>query len=194
MKTKFIALLVLLLVFPISMFAQSEHLTFKGIPINGTLDQFTTQLTQKGFTKLGSEKGQAVLKGNFAGYKDCCVLVSTLDQSDLVYMTGVMFPDLDKWGLLENNYYKVKEMLITKYGKPKEEVEEFQSIIKPRTDSEKLHRLKFDECTYKSVFETEKGHIVLTISHDRVMKCYVLLGYVDGINGDLAQDAALDDL
>ena len=175
------------------MFAQSEHLTFKGIPIDGTLRQFTTQLVQKGFTKLSSENGQAVLKGDFAGYKDCYVLVSTIEQRDLVYMTGVMFPDLDQWGLLENNYQKLKEMLTKKYGKPAEVVEDFQSRLKPKTDRDKLYELKFDRCTYKTIFETEKGRIVVSLAHE-VSKCFVVLAYVDGINGGLAQDAAMDDL
>ncbi len=192
MKAKLLLLISLLL--PLTMFAQSEHLTFKGIPIDGTLRQFTSQLIQKGFTKLNSENGQALLKGDFAGYKDCLVLVSTLDQRDLVYMTGVMFPDLDQWGLLESNYLKLKEMLTTKYGKPAEVIEEFQSRVKPKTDSDKLYKLKFDECTYKTIFETPKGRIVLTISHESVMRCFVILGYVDGINGGLARDAAMDDL
>ena len=141
-----------------------------------------------------SENGQAILQGDFAGYKNCYVAVSTLDQEDLVYMVGVMFPDLDQWSLLENNYTKLKEMLITKYGEPIDVVEEFQSTYQPRTDNEKLHKLKFDECTYKSIFESDKGRIVLTISHESVMKCFVVLGYVDGINGLRAQDAAIDDL
>ena len=192
MKAKLLLLISLLL--PLTMFAQSEHLTFKGVPIDGTLRQFTSQLIQKGFTKINSENGQALLKGDFAGYKDCLVLVSTLDQRDLVYMTGVMFPDLDQWGLLESNYLKLKEMLTTKYGKPAEVVEEFQSRVKPQTDSDKLYKLKFDECTYKTIFQTPKGRIALTISHESVMRCFVLLGYVDGINGGLARDAAMDDL
>ena len=112
----------------------------------------------------------------------------------LVYMVGVMFPDLDQWSLLESNYTKLKEMLTTKYGEPIDVVEEFQSTYQPRTDNEKLHKLKFDECTYKSIFESDKGRIVLTISHESVMKCFVVLGYVDGINGLRAQDAAIDDL
>lgn len=192
MKAKLLLLISLLL--PLALFAQSNHLTFKGIPINGTLNQFSNQLVKKGFTKMYSENGQAILQGDFAGYKNCYVAVSTLDQEDVVYMVGVMFPDLDQWALLESNYLKLKEMLTMKYGEPIDVVEEFQSTYQPRTDNEKLHKLKFDECTYKSIFESEKGRIFLTISHESVMKCFVVLGYVDGINGARAQDAAIDDL
>lgn len=192
MKAKLLFFITLLL--PITMFAQSEHLTFKGIPIDGTLRQFTTQLTQKGFTKLGSENGQAMLTGDFAGYKDCYVLVNSVDQKDLVYLVGVMFPALDQWGLLEANYTKLKKMLTTKYGEPSEVVEKFQSRVQPRNDRDKLYELEFDRCTYKTIFDTEKGRIALSLAHEGVSKCYVILAYIDGINGGLAQDAAMDDL
>lgn len=193
MKTRLSLLLISLLI-PLAMIAQSEHLAFKGIPIDGTLRQFSSKLIQKGFTKLFSENGRAVFQGDFAGYKDCYVAVETLDQKDLVYMVGVVFPDKDQWALLEGNYNKLKRMLTEKYGEPSEVIEEFQSGLEPKTDNEKYYKLVFDECTYKSVFETDKGRIGLTISHEGVSKCFVVLGYVDGINGELAEDAAMDDL
>ncbi len=192
MKAKLLFLILLLL--PITIFAQSEHLTFKGIPIDGTLRQFSSQLTQKGFIKLGSENGQAMLTGDFAGYKDCYVFVSSVDQKDLVYLVGVMFPALDQWGLLEANYTKLKKMLTTKYGEPSEVVENFQSMVQPRNDSDKLYELKFDRCTYKTIFDTEKGRIALSLAHEGVSKCYVILAYIDGINGAIMNNAAMDDL
>ena len=40
---------------------QSEHLTFKGVPIDGTLNDFVTKMTQNGFTNSGTENGKALL-------------------------------------------------------------------------------------------------------------------------------------
>ena len=193
MKSR-LSLLLILLFIPLVVLAQSEHLTFKGIPIDGTLSHFSSQLVKKGFTKMYSEDGQAIFQGDFAGYKDCMVVVSTLDQEDLVYMVAVAFPSKDQWALLESNYSSLKDMLTTKYGEPSEVIEEFQSRIQPDNDRDKLYELKFDRCTYKTIFETEKGRIGITISHESVMKCFVVLGYVDGINGARAHDGAMDDL
>lgn len=39
-------------------------------------------MKQNGFTHLGIEDGIAILNGDFAGYKDCHVGVSTLKQID----------------------------------------------------------------------------------------------------------------
>ena len=191
MKAKLLLLIPLLL--PLTMFAQSEHLTFKGVPIDGTLRQFTSQLIQKGFTKIGSENGISVLTGDFAGYKDCSVVVTTMEKQDLVYMVAVKFPDLSTWSLLESNYTKLKEMLTTKYGKPSSCVEEFQHSY-VSDDCQRLHELQMDRCEYKTVFETEKGRIALTLGHEKFSSCFVLLGYIDGINGAIMNNAAMDDL
>lgn len=57
MKNLFIALLIL---FSVPTFAQ--HLTFMGIPINGTEESFYTKLESTGFTKKGNH-----VSGEFAG-------------------------------------------------------------------------------------------------------------------------------
>ena len=115
MKTSFFALIGILIMLPISLFAQNDHMTFKGVPIDGTLRQFTTKLTPKGFSQMGVENDYAVMNGDFAGYKNCDLLINTVERKDLVYMVSVKFPDLDQWGLLEGNYLKLKRMLTTKY-------------------------------------------------------------------------------
>ena len=90
-------------------FAQkSEHLTFKGVPIDGTLNEFVSKMKQNGFTHLGTEDGTAILNGDFAGYKDCYVGVSTLKQNDLVHKIAVIFPDNDTWSTLSGNYFDLK--------------------------------------------------------------------------------------
>lgn len=45
----------------------SEHLTFKGIPIDGPLNAFVAKRKAAGFKHLGTEDGFAYLEGDFAG-------------------------------------------------------------------------------------------------------------------------------
>jgi hypothetical protein len=55
----------------ISSFSQilpSSHLTFKGVPIDGTLNEYVTKMKQNGFTLTSTEDGVAMLKGDFAAY------------------------------------------------------------------------------------------------------------------------------
>ena len=192
MKKAVLSFIVVIL--SVNSFAQSEHLTFKGVPIDGTLNQFVTKMKTVGFTGGIDKNGTALLKGDFAGFKGCYIFVSTLQHVDLVSTIGVLFPESPNWSTLEGNYYKLKEMLTTKYGEPAEEVEEFQHPSSADDDNSKMHELKMDRCNYSTLFRTEKGNLVLRLVADDYYDCHVLLGYYDKINGLEVEAAAMDDL
>ena len=174
--------------------SSSSHLTFKGVPIDGTLDEYVLKMKKAGFTHIGTKEGVAMLKGDFAGYKNCIIGVSTLKQKDLVSKVAVIFPESETWSSLSNNYFSLKEMLAEKYGKPSDCVEKFQSSIQPREDNSKMHEVKFDNCKYYTIYETDNGSINLSIEHDGVSRCFVTLGYLDQINGEEIKNEALKDL
>ena len=54
--------------------------------------------------------------------------------------------------------------------------------------------VKFDKCKYYTIYETEKGSIQLSIEHDGVISCFVMLSYYDKINSDIIKAKAIDDL
>ena len=179
----------------LSSFAQSDilHLKFKGVSIDGTQKEYVEKMKQQGFTYLGTEDEVAVLKGDFAAYKDCHVLVSTLKQKDLVYRIGVQFPDCDTWGELSRDYFFLKEMLTEKYGNPAEVTEIFQNNDL-QDDTNRFFFVMMDQCKYLSSFETPQGTIQLKIDHKRREGCFVLLSYSDKINSAIIRNHALDDL
>jgi hypothetical protein len=171
-----------------------QHLTFKGVPIDGTLDDYVSKMKQGGFTLIQTEDGTAILNGDFAGYKDCNIGVSTLKQKDLVHKIVVIFPEKDTWSTLSGNYFDLKQLLTEKYGKPSEIVEKFDGYSEPIVDDRKMHEVKFDNCKYYSKWETDKGEIKLSIAHTSVTSCFVTLAYFDKINGDKIKAKAKDDL
>lgn len=194
MKRFFIALLVTLM--SVATFAQTEspHLSFKGVPIDGTLNEYIQKMKQKGFDYIGQEGGLAVLTGDFAAYNGCTIGVSTLNQKDLVSSIAVFFPYCSTWASLSNNYYSLKEMLTEKYGKPVDVIEEFQGNHEPTDDGSRMYAVKFDRCKYVTIFETPKGNITLNIAHNGITDCFVSLVYLDKINGELVRAKAMDDL
>jgi hypothetical protein len=193
MKTFFIVITFALTT--ISSIAQtSEHLSFKGVQIDGKLDDYVSKMKLNGFTHLGTEKGNAILNGDFAGYKNCNVGVSTLSQNDLVYKISVLLPEQDKWSGLSSNYFELKQMLIEKYGNPKDVVEKFDGNSEPKDDKSKMYQVMFDRCKYYSIWKTEKGEIQLSIDHKDSSSCNVKLLYLDKINGDKIKATAKDDL
>ena len=177
----------------ISVFAQTEHLTFKGVPIDGTLDEYIGKMEEAGFSYLGKQDGMALLSGDFAGYRGCIIGVNTLKSLDIVNMIGVIFPEADDWGTLTNTYEHLKAMLTQKYGKYNDCVEEFQGY-EPDNNGSRLHALKFDRCTWYTIFRTAKGNIELSIDHNGVSSCYVMLRYFDKINTNAVEQQAMNDL
>ncbi|WP_166923699.1 hypothetical protein [Flavobacterium poyangense] len=197
MKTKItLFLLIYLTICSFTYSQSSEHLIFKGVPIDGTLDEYVSKMKQEDFTNLGTENETAILNGDFAGYKDCMIVVSTLKQKDLVYKIGVIFPNKETWSTLSGNYFDLKDMLTEKYGKPTDVTEKFDgsSYTQPNDDNSKMYKVKFDNCKYFSVWKTDKGDIQLSIEHESVTRCYVALVYFDKINGNIIKTKAKRDL
>jgi hypothetical protein len=174
-------------------FAQkSEHLTFKGIPIDGTLSMFVSKLKQNGFTYLQTEDGVAMLKGEFASYSGSIVGVATSKGKDLVSKITVIFPTQDNWALLSSNYFNLKELLSEKYGEPAESIEEFSSH-EPEDDGTKMIQVHLDACKYFTSFKTDKGDIQLSIRGD-ISNAFVMLAYYDKINSEIIRNKAKGDL
>ena len=185
--------LIILAALSVAAYAQSEHLTFKGVPIDGTLAEYTEKMQEKGFHYLYSENGLTILQGDFAGYKNCQIGVSTLDNMDLVSTIAVIFTTHDTWGNLYGNYANLKEMLSEKYGRPSMVVEEFQSSYVD-DDSRKMYEVGMDRCKYYSIFKTKLGTIELSINKADFGEGMVVLRYQDQVNSIETRAAAMDDL
>ena len=176
-------------------FAQSNnHMTFKGIPIDGSLSDFTAKMKQKGFTHLGTQDGVALFSGEFAAYKDCTIGAVSSKSTNTVNKVAVMFSDCDTWSQLYGNYSRLKEMLIQKYGEPTENIEKFDTYSEPRDDNMRMLEVKMDRCVYVATWKTEKGDIELAIEHADFSSCFVRLSYWDKINTEKVTNSAIDDL
>ena len=193
MKKIFLKFLAVALSFTAFAQTASEHLTFKGVPIDGNRKTFVYNMQQKGFTLLGTQEDVTLLSGDFAGYKNCTLGVTTLKNKDVVSTIGVIFPPCKDWATVENNYLNLKNMLSEKYGEPVRSVEEFQNRT-PQDDNAKYHELSMNRCNYASLFEVTNGSIELFIAHETLTGAYVLLRYIDKINGDVVRETAMDDL
>lgn len=187
-------LLMLIITLFISMgaMAQTNHMKFKGIPIEGTLNSFVQKLKDKGYTSLGQKDGTAILKGEFATTKDCTIAVMSFSDRDQVRLVGVFFPEDETWNEIIGRYNFLKEMLTEKYGKP-DCVEEFRDR-EPMNDFLRFHALINDECNYLSEFTCENGRIQLTMKKSDYNSAAVILRYIDNENADETRKKIMDDL
>ena len=194
---KIIITLSLLMVLMSSSFAQSsEHLKFKGVPIDGTLNEYVNKMKQAGFYYEATEDGIALLSGEFAGYSDCIVGVKTLQKLNLVHEIVVLFPSQDKWAGLNYDYERLKTMLTKKYGEPDECIERFNApSYMTMDDNAKMYQVERNNCEYYSKYDTNNGSISLTISNDGYeFGCRVKLFYTDKTNSAIFDDAVMEDL
>ena len=173
----------------------NNHLTFKGIPITGTLEKFAQKMEAKGFKKILSDKSAIAFEGEFAGYSDCEIYVYKAPKRNIVYQVVVFFPEKSSWANLEKEYYKFKGMLTNKYGKPASHSEIFKEGASTFNDDAKMSSLKEGNGAYWSAWKVDNGTIYMEIfttldENDG----RILLIYFDKINCALADKATENDL
>lgn len=172
-------------------FAQEEHMTFMGIPMNGPVNSFVQKLQKKGMTHFDKREGTIGLKGRFATYNDCTIIV--YENKGNVSSVAVMFPEQNSWNSVTNRYYSLQSMLVEKYGTPK--TIEYFSNGDPGYDYLRINALQHDECFFASEYYTSKGNIILSMvkgmDYNTASVCII---YRDGMNTEDSRKAMMDDL
>ena len=88
----------------------SSPLSFKGIPMTGSLASFGNELVKAGVRN----NGDGTYTGSFAGYGGCTI---TPSGSNPVKEVRVDFPVISDWDTLEKAYDSLQASLTQKYGK-----------------------------------------------------------------------------
>ncbi|RHJ67655.1 hypothetical protein DW110_03190 [Phocaeicola plebeius] len=178
----------------LSSFAQdSQHLEFKGIPLDGKLSDFVSKLSKEGFTfKEYARDYVAVLEGNFAGNYATIYILAT-PKSKTVWKATVNYNEKESWSSLKSDYSDMKELFTKKYGEPEKHYEFFS---KPyyEGDGYELQALRKEKCHYISFYKLPLGAAIVEISQFG----HIQIGYEDNINYELKkkeeESEALDDI
>ena len=173
----------------------NSHLTFKGIPITGTLESFAQKMGAKGFRKIYSDKSFIEFEGEFAGYSGCKIYAFKIPNRNIVHKVVVRFPEKSSWARLEEEYNQFKDMLTNKYGEPALQSETFKEGKSAVSDFSKMLLLKEGNCDYWAEWGVDNGVIKVDIypiydTDDGNIR----LIYFDKINDALADKAKEDDL
>ena len=151
-----------------------KPLTFNKVEIKGSTDEMVAALGRKGFKYEETNDGVPLVIGKFAGYSDVEVNIIP-DADSTVCAIRAEIPPRLSWVKLENDYSGLKAMLTKQYGKPVEEVEEFQDG--PFEESSgKLVSLIKGKCTFRTVFAPKEGKITLMLKHQGPI-CYACILY-----------------
>lgn len=90
-------------------YSSTTPLSFKGIPMTGSLSSFGNELVRAGFRSAGN----GTYFGDFAGYSGCKI---TPSGSNPVQEVRVDFPVISDWDALEKAYDSLQASLTEKYG------------------------------------------------------------------------------
>lgn len=185
-------LLISLLFFSFSAIAQSDHMSFKGIPMEGRVIDFVNKLKSRGYS-LVSSGVDFYLTGDFAGYRNCILTLDGTD-ADFVSRITVRFPQQYDWTGLLQDYNTIKKYLLEKYKFASSCDEFFDcNYSTPPTDRARFYEVQLGHCQYRTVFKGRKGEIILSIAH-RDQSCYVELSYTDFANQSLYHKKVIGDL
>ena len=143
-----------------SMAQTQEHLSFKGIPISGSMTSFCQQLKAKGFTQIGRDNNITMFTGDFTG-KTATIGVAAADDGKNVFGVTVLFDPSGEWNTLVNTYDYYKDLYTRKYGNPAISKEKNPAI----SDSNTALMAQVHEGTvvWGSVWNAVGGEIELSI-------------------------------
>lgn len=175
----------------ISLMAQ-EHLSFKGIPIEGSMTAFCQKLKAKGFTSIGSENNFTLFTGDFTG-RNATVGVTATDDGKDVFAVVVLFDPSGEWNALVNTYDYYKDLYTRKYGKPSISKEKNPALSDSNTAL--MAEVHQGTVVYGSAWEVTGGDIQLSIEKSSgVYKGMVMIRYRDSQNVEAKIQNDLNDI
>jgi hypothetical protein len=172
--------------------SNSEHLSFKGIPIGGSMSEFCQKLKAKGFTSIGSENNLALFIGDFTG-RDATIGVTATDDGKNVFAVAVLFDPSGEWNTLVNTYSYYKDLYTRKYGKPTISKEKNPAFSDSNTAL--MAEVHQGTVVWASAWEVIGGDIELSIEKTSgVYEGMVVIRYRDSQNVETKIQKDLEDI
>lgn len=189
---KFIVVAVLSFLVVGNVWAIEERLTFKGIPIEGSLASFTLQLKTKGFTQISKEKTVNLFKGNFTGKTAIIEVMATQDGKSVQSVFVHLDPSGD-WNTLESTYDYYKSLYTKKYGRPISHVE--KNPARSEKNDDLMKELMNGKVRYVSTWEVSGDKIELSIiKAEEPGQGTVIIRYRDTVSDENKIKKALEDI
>ncbi len=185
--------ILLLLLLCVTFYANAQdHLTFKGIPIEGGITTFCQKLKAKGFTQMGKDKNITLFTGDFTG-RQATIGVGASDDGKNVFSVVVLFDPSKEWNSLVSTYDYYKDLYTRKYGEPAISKENNPS----HSDSNTALMAEVHQGTvvYGSAWNVPGGDIQLSIEKSSgFYEGMVMIRYRDSQNVESKIQSDLEDI
>ena len=163
-----------------------DHMTFKGVEINGSLADVVDNLEKVGFKYITTENRVAALEGNFAGF-NALIMAIPNRKGDVYAIMATYYEGLHSWGKAVQLFDVLENNLTKKYGKP-------TSTKDIGTWTDGTTPIAEGDGEWISEWTVDKGNIKLAIIATEVYQLGVTLAYADAENLKVEQQSAYDDL
>lgn len=151
-------LLILTLIINLQLFGQN----FNGIQLGKSLQQTELELKQKGFTFSNEITPTIRTYNGKIGETPTKVSIVLTPTSKIVWKIQVEVDQSYSWYSSKSSFSKYRDILIEKYGTPKDE---YTFFSKPyyEGDGYEMSAIRNDKCVYFNSWENEEGYIVLEL-------------------------------
>lgn len=171
---------------------ETEHLKFKGIPIEGSVDSFGCKLVAEGFSKVA----QNAYRGKFMR-SDCAVVLVGADNG-MIWRVAIAFGDVNTWSTLRSSFDGYVDLYTEKYGRPTKIVKEFLGyyvdLVKSSADNA-MSAIFNDSCNYNAYWKLQHGSIDMRIVKGKSYRSGVIvITYTDDTNKAVVRSADLDEI
>lgn len=154
---------------------------FKGIPIDGKLNDFILLMQKEGFVLSSKEDNIGIMKGSFIG-ENCEIYIISSPLTYTVWKVTAFLPEKTNWYSLKNDYNDIKQKYILKYGEPTNDYHFFASPYE-EGDGYEMTAIAMDKCYYRTFWEIPEGSISTGISKYK----QISLSYEDKLNVKIKQ-------
>lgn len=169
-----------------------RHLLFRGIPLDGGVDDFSRKLQWMGYTQPRREGGAVFLTGDFSGIANSRVEIYPVE--GIVYLVRVSFPAQPYWSAARNRYQSLKFSFREKYGREFDSTERLSRRF-PEGGGNEVWGFQDESSVWESSFAAPMGTIVLKVLFDTQTEGFrVIADYLDKVNYQLKKDLDLNDL
>lgn len=172
-----------------------EHLTFMGIPIEGSMSEFCEKIKEKGFTPIDIKNDLSVFTGRFTG-EDVMIFISAPNDGQNVSAIVVNYSESEVWNTLVTSYNYYKNLYTRKYGEPdatKEYNPEYGG-----SNTALMYALRQEQVDYYSQWRITGGTIHLTIRKgldiNSTFGGRVCIMYLDTQSDDINTQKYLEDI
>lgn len=158
-------------------YAQESYkpLSFKGIPIDGSLSEFCQKLKAKGFTYINRNHNAALFEGSFTS-RHATIGVCSTDDGSKVIAVVVFFDVSQEWNTLVSTYNYCKDLYTQKYGNPS--VVHEKNPARQNSNIAFMYELHQGTVLWGTLWEVPGGEIELSIDKsDGVYEGMVMISY-----------------